>query len=138
MGALVALAAGPASALDCYNASRSAQGNASIAANSSAFMTFDEAAFHFLTSPPPDGPGLCSAGATWMVGQLDANLASLGLPDAPVISAVTVQAQGLFQVSNPTASANQSNGKGIDHLEANDALNAFLAAHLGTAFSMCP
>jgi hypothetical protein len=137
-GALIALAAGPASAFDCYNTNRSAQGNTSIAANSPAFMTFNQAAFGFLTSPPPDGPGLCTAGATWMVGQLDANLASFGLTDTTVISAVTVQAQGLFHVSNPTASGNQSNGKGIDHLDSNTALNAFIGANLPTAFALCP
>jgi hypothetical protein len=136
-GVLVALAAGPASAFDCYNASRSTQGNTAIAANSPAFMTFNEAAFGFLTAPPPEGPGLCPDGANWLIGQLDANAASLGLSDTIVISAVTVQAQGLFRVSNATATGNQSNGKGIDHLDANVALNDFINANIGTAFGMC-
>jgi hypothetical protein len=138
VGALVALAAGPAAAFDCYNTSRSDQGNASLAAHSPAFMTFDQAAFGFLTSPPPDGPGLCDAGAQWMIDQLNANLASFGLTDTTMISAVTVQAQGLFHVSNDRASANQSNGKGVDHLDANQALNDFIGAHLAAAFTHCP
>jgi hypothetical protein len=138
VGALIALGAGPAAAFDCYNTSRSDQGNTSLAAHSPAYMTFNQAAYGFLTSPPPDGPGLCDAGAQWMIGQLDANLASFGLTDTTMVSAVTVQAQGLFHVSNDRATANQSNGKGVDHLDENEALNAFIGANLPAAFTHCP
>jgi hypothetical protein len=137
-GLTVALAAGPAFAHDCYNASRSDQGNTQLAAHSPSFVAFNTAAIGFLTSPPPDGPGLCMAGAQWLVGQLDANAASIGFDPNVVISTRVVQAGGIDNSPNPKAQGNLSNGTGIDHLDQNAALNQFIGENIGAAFAQCP
>jgi hypothetical protein len=134
----IALAAGPAFAHDCYNTSRSAQGNAQLAAHSPSFMTFNTAAMGFLTSPPPDGPGLCTAGAQFLISELDANAASIGFDPNVVISTRVVQAGGIDNSPNPQAQSNLSNGKGIDHLDENAALNQFINDNIGAAFALCP
>ena len=72
-GLAVALAAGPAFAHECYNTSRSTKGNQQIAAHSPSFVTFDAVAMGFLTGPPEEGgPGLCEAGAQWLIDQIHA------------------------------------------------------------------
>jgi hypothetical protein len=134
-GLAVLLAAGPALAHECYNASRSAQGNTQIAAHSPSFATFNESAFGFLTSP--EGPGLCDAGAQWLVDQIDANAASFGFDPNVVVSTRVVQAGGIDHSPSAAAQKNLSNGKGIDHLGENEALNAFIGANIGEAFSHC-
>ena len=54
-----------------------------------------------------------------------------------VISEVSLQAGGLEGVKNPRAQANLSNGKGIDHLGANEALGAVIGANLVAAQALC-
>src|SRR4051794_7670546 len=77
------LMAGPAFAHECYNTSRSAQGNQSIAAHAPTYVTFHDAAYAFLTDP--EGPGLCDAGANYLIGLVDANAASLGISGDNVV-----------------------------------------------------
>ena len=136
-GLAVVLGAGPAFAHECYNASRSAQGNAQIAAHSPSFATFNDSAIGFLTSPPPDGPGLCLVGAQWLVAQVDANAASIGFDPNIVISIRVVQASGIDHSPSAAAQSNLSNGKGIDHLGENAELNQFIGDNIGAAFAQC-
>jgi hypothetical protein len=135
--AAVVLAAGPAAAHECYNASRSDQGNQQIAAHSPSYNTFDEAVMGFFTAP--DGLGLCPVGAQYLLDQVHAAAA---LPDSGidvnwVVSNRTVQAGGLENASNPRAQQNLSNGTGIDHLGENGALGAVIGANIGNAAGMC-
>jgi hypothetical protein len=137
--AAVVLAAGPAAAHECYNASRSDNGNQQIAAHSPAYNTFDETAMGFFTAPQPDGLGLCPVGAQYLLDQVHAAAA---LPDSGidlnwVVSNRALQAAGLEKASNPRAQQNLSNGTGIDHLGENAALGAVIGANIGTAAGMC-
>ncbi len=131
----VALAAGPAVAHECYNTSRSDKGNQQVAANSSAFVTFDESAMGFFTF----GLGLCPAGADYLLDQVHtaAALPDSGIDVNWVVSARALQAGGLESASNPRAQENLSNGKGIDHLAANGPLGAVIGANVGAAAALC-
>ena len=133
----VLLMALPVSAHECYNASRSDQGNQQIAAHSPAFSTFDETAMGFFTSP--DGLGLCPAGATYLLDQIHAAAAQpgSGIDLNWVVSNRTVQAQGIDNASNPRAQQNLSNGTGIDHLGENPAIGAVIGANIGTTAALC-
>jgi hypothetical protein len=135
--AAVVLAAGPAAAHECYNASRSDNGNQQIAAHSPAFNTFDEVAMGFFTDP--SGLGLCPAGAQFMLAQVHAAAAlpGSGIDLNWVVSNRSLQAGGLESASNPRAQENLSNGTGIDHLGENPALGAVIGANIGTAAGMC-
>src|SRR5438067_12644249 len=101
--ATVALIAARAFAHECYNASRSANGNVQIGAHSAAFDAFDEVGRGFFSSPAPDGLGLCPAGAQYMPGQLHADAAEpgSGIDTTWVVSNRTVQASGLDNATNP-------------------------------------
>ena len=135
--AVVLLIAGPAAAHECYNASRSANGNQQIAAHSPSFNTFDESAYGFFSSP--DGLGLCPAGAQYLLDQVHAAAAQpgSGIDLTWVISNRTVQAGGLDHSPSARAAANLTNGTGIDHLGENAALGAVIGANIGTAAGMC-
>jgi hypothetical protein len=135
-GVVAALAAAPAFAHECYNTSRSAQGNASIAAHSPSYVTFAEIAHEFLTTDP-DGPGVCEAGAQFLLGVLADNADAIGLPANAVISIRTVQAGGIGHNKETPAVKNLSDGKGIDHLEQNTAIDELLGANIGDAFALC-
>jgi hypothetical protein len=137
-GLIVALAAGAASAHECYNASRSAQGNAQIAANSNGHITFDEVLMFFLTDNT-NGPGLCPAGAQVVIDEVEAAAAAgtLAVDTSVVIGANSTQAGGIDNSPNARAKANLSNGKGIDHLADNAALGAFLGEHIPDGFAAC-
>jgi hypothetical protein len=137
--AAVLLAAGPAVAHECYNASRSDTGNRQIAAHSPSYVTFDEIAFGFFTAPSPDGLGLCAAGAQYLLDQVDAAAAlpGSGIDLNWVVSIRTVQAGGIDHSPSATAQGNLTNGTGIDHLAENAALGAIIEANAGTAAGMC-
>lgn len=130
------LMAGPAFAHECYNPSRSSQGNQSIAAHAPTYSTFNDVAFDFLTHAE-DGPGLCDAGANYLIGLVDANASSLGISTDTVVFMQAVQAGGVGHKKDVPAIKVLSNGKGVDHLEENTALNAFLGAHIEEAFAFC-
>ena len=135
-GMAVVLGAGPAFAHECYNTQRSAQGNTSVATHSPNFVTFNDSAFEFLTDPT--GPiGLCDAGASWLVDQIDQNAAALGITSTTVVFERTTQAKGIDNSPNARAQSNLSNGKGVDHLAENVALNDFIGANIGPAFGQC-
>ena len=136
-GLAVALAAGPAFAHECYNASRATKGNTSIAEHSPAFMTFNDVVYGFLTSTEEGGPGLCPAGAQWLVDQIDANATTIGVDTTWVVSNRTVQAQGIDHSPSAQAQSNLSNGTGIDHLGENAGLLQFIFDNIGTAFGQC-
>jgi hypothetical protein len=130
------LMGGPAFAHECYNTSRSSQGNQSIAAHAPTYATFNDVAFEFLTEAA-EGPGLCDAGANYLIGLVDANAASLGISADTVVFMKTVQSGGVGHKKDVPAIKVLSNGKGIDHLEENTALDDFLGAHIGEAFALC-
>jgi hypothetical protein len=140
-GLTVAIMAGPASAHECYNTSRSVKGNTSIAAHSPSFFTFDDAAMGFFTDPAlPDGSGglgLCTEGAQWLLAQIHANPDAVGFDASIVISGRVVQASGIDHSPSARAQANLSNGKGIDHLGENTALNDFIGANFEEAMAQC-
>jgi hypothetical protein len=134
-GLTVAIMAGPASAHECYNTNRSSQGNSQIAAHSPSFTTFDESAMGFLT----EEVGLCEAGAQWLIDQLHAaaDAGTLDFDPNVVVSIRATQAGGIDNSPNARAQSNLANGKGIDHLAENVALNEFLAANIPAAFGQC-
>jgi hypothetical protein len=139
IGALAAfvLAAGPAAAHECYNASRSDTGNQQIAAHSPAYNTFDETAMGFFTAP--DGLGLCPAGAQYLLDQVHAAAAEpgSGIDLNWVVSNRSVQASGIDHSPNARAQENLSNGTGIDHLAENPEIGAVIGANIATAGGMC-
>jgi hypothetical protein len=130
------LMAGPAFAHECYNTSRSSQGNQSIAAHAPTYTTFDDIAYYFLAQAE-DGPGLCDAGATYLIGLLDANASSLGISSDTVVFMMATQAGGVGHNKVVPAVQVLSNGKGVDHLAENPAIDAFLGAHIEDAFALC-
>ncbi len=118
----VLLVAGPAAAHECFNASRSAQGNASVAAHSSAWgeVSLDTILTQFIGVP--QSVATC----------VEANAGQYGIPSSFVFG--DKQAVGQDQViaeRNPNMSAKglSSNGKGIDH--AQDAYGPAIGAAIG-------
>jgi hypothetical protein len=134
-GLAVAIMAGPASAHECYNTNRAAQGNAQVAAHSPSFATFDESAMGFLT----EEVGLCEAGAQWLIDQIHAAATAGTLDFDPdvVVSIRATQAGGIDHSPSARATANLANGKGIDHLAENVALNDFVGENIPAAFGQC-
>jgi hypothetical protein len=131
-GFALVMAATPAFAHECYNASRSEKGNASIAEHSNSFIDFDSVLLGFATDP--EGLGLCAPGAAYL---LDAFHAS-DFDTSIVISIRALQAGGLLQEGkNAQAASNSSNGKGIDHLENNEQVNEIIGANIGAAAALC-
>ena len=133
--AAVVLAAGPVAAHECYNASRSDQGNQQIAAHSPSYSTFDETALGFFQF----GLGLCPAGAQYLLDQVHvaAALPDSGIDLTWVVSNRVTQAGGIDHSPSDRAHANLTNGTGIDHLAENAALGAVIGANMGTAAGMC-
>jgi hypothetical protein len=102
--AVFALSAGPALAFECYNASRSAQGNASVGAHSGALLSLEEVLSN------PDIVGLCPAGVDHVIDGLD----ELGYQTDIAINFHTVMAGGLEK--NGKGETLLHDGQGIDHL----------------------
>jgi hypothetical protein len=100
--AVLALAT-PASAFHCYNAMRSAQGNAA-AAKSGALMSFSE------ILSDPEIVGLCPEGVEFVI----AGTAAAGYETDQLVNFRTVMAQGLERSDDKNDLLH--NGKGIDHL----------------------
>jgi len=111
-GSAFALAAmaGPAAAHECFNASRSAKGNASVAAHSAAWVqvSLDTVLTEFIGVPQP------------IADCVEAHAADFGLPTSFVFGGKQAVGQGgVIAENNPNMSAKglSSNGKGIDHGE---------------------
>jgi hypothetical protein len=100
VGVLVAFAA-PAGAFECYNAIRSAQGNAS-AANANALHSLEE------ILADPEIVGLCPEGVDFVIDGLDA----AGFRTDVLINFRTLMARGLER----THPEKLQDGKGVDHL----------------------
>jgi len=118
----VLLVAGPAAAHECFNASRSAQGNASVAAHSSAWaeVSLDTILTQFIGVPQS------------VANCVEANAAQYGIPSSFVFGDKQAVGQGgVIAENNPNMSAKglSSNGKGIDHAE--DAYGPALNAAIG-------
>lgn len=118
----LALTAGTASAFECYNASRSDQGNAS-AANSPTLMSISE------ILADPDIVGLCPDGVEFVL----AGLQELGYRTDVLINFRTLMAGGLEK--NGKGETLLHNGTGIDHLT--DQFFADADALIGEAFGLC-
>jgi hypothetical protein len=99
--ATIALSASSAFAFECYNASRSAQGN-QAAAGSNGFFNFETALIEF--------DGLCPAGAQVVIDGLE----DAGFRTDLLINAHTLMAGGLEK--NGKGENQLHDGKGIDHL----------------------
>lgn len=120
--AAFALATGPALAHECYNASRSEQGNAS-AAGSPALMSFQE----ILGTPEIIGVDLCAAG----IDQVLAGLQAAGFRTDVLINGRALMAGGL-EDTNPDL---LHDGQGIDHLS--EAFFATVFPLIGAAAASC-
>jgi hypothetical protein len=108
--AAVALAAGPAFAHECFVANRSEQGNASVAANSNAWLQVS------LEDILTGEIGVPQSVADCVV----AKAPSLGIPTSFVLGGKQAVGQdGVIAGNNPNMDAKGlgTNGKGIDHAE---------------------
>lgn len=124
-GSAFALAAmaGPAAAHECFNASRSAQGDASAGAHSAAWdeVSLDTVLTEFIGLPQP------------LADCVEAHAADFGLPQSFVFGGKQAVGQdGVIAEHNPnlTTKGLASNGKGIDHGEDvyGDAIGAAIGA----------
>jgi len=109
-GVLVALTAGPAAAHECIVANRSAQGNASVAAHSSAWegVSLDRVLTEFIGVPQDVADCVVT------------NSSTFGIPTSFVLGGKQAVGQdGVIAGHNPNMAARglATNGKGIDHAE---------------------
>jgi hypothetical protein len=120
--AMAAIVAFPtsASAFECYNAIRSAQGNLS-AAKSNGSMTLQE------ILADPEIVGLCPAGVNFVI----AGLQDAGFRTDILINSHTIMASGLEE----THPEKLQDGKGIDHLSPE--FFATADGLIGQAFGLC-
>jgi hypothetical protein len=119
--AVLALTCTSAFAFECYNASRSAQGNAAAGAHSGALSTLGD------ILADPEIVGLCPEGVDFVLDGLDA----LGYPTDVLINSHTLMAGGLEGTDKGEELLH--NGKGIDHLS--DAFFEDADALIGEAFN---
>ena len=112
--------ASPASAFECYNAVRSAQGNAS-AAKSAALQSFEE------ILADPNIVGLCPAGVQYVLEGAEAE----GYRTDLLINFRTLMARGL-ETTHPEK---LHDGSGIDHLS--EEFFATVDPLIGQGFEMC-
>jgi hypothetical protein len=119
--ATIALLAGPAGAFECYNANRSAQGNAAAGAHSKGLLSFTE----ILTGEV----GLCEEGAAFVIAGAEAE----GFRSDVLINGHTLMAGGLEK--NGKGESKLHDGQGIDHLsqEFFDTVEPLI----GQAFGIC-
>ena len=137
--------AGPAFA-DCVNVSRADKANVVIAAHSPAFLTLDELLLYVFEAPAGSLPDvgrlaldLCPHGAQYLLDKIHAAAAQpgTGIDLTWVFSNNALQSGGLFNASNPRATQNTSNGKGIDVLRENGEIWAVIQANIGSATLLC-
>jgi hypothetical protein len=102
--AVLGLTCTSAFAFECYNASRSAQGNASVAEHSNTFATLGD------ILADPEIVGLCPEGVEFVLAGMEA----LGYRTDVLINGRTLMAGGLER--NGKGEELLHNGKGIDHL----------------------
>jgi hypothetical protein len=123
--AILTFGAGAASAHECFNASRSAQGNASVAAHSAAWeeVSLDTILTEFIGLPQP------------VADCVEASAPSYGIPSSFVFGGKQSASTGVIAENNPNT-ALLSNGKGIDHAE--DAYGDALNAAIGACFAQQP
>lgn len=119
--AAVMLTAGSTWAFECYNASRSDNGNAH-AANGKALSSLEEVL-------GPDLFGLCPAGIDHVIGGLEAE----GFDTSIVINFRALMAGGLEK--SEKGEAKLHDGQGIDHLS--DEFFEVADGLIGDAFGIC-
>ena len=117
-------AATPAFANDCYNASRSAQGNAQAGAHSPNWWSIPE----FLSAQG------CVADAQQLAAVMSVVNAD---PNVPAGFTMYFNPTQPHELASGTSLANSVNGKGIDHSDDNGVLNA-LIGDLATADPSSP
>ncbi len=118
------LVSGSALAFECYNANRSAQGNAH-AAKAPALASFEE------ILADPEIVGLCPAGVAHVIE----GLAAAGYDTDSLINFRTLMAQGLEKNVHEKSAELLDNGKGIDHLT--EEFFATGDALIGEGFGIC-
>jgi hypothetical protein len=118
--AVVVALATPASAFECYNAIRSAQGNMS-AARANALFSFEE------ILADPEVVGLCPEGVEFVL----AGLETAGFRTDVLINFRTLMARGLER----THPDKLHDGSGIDHLS--EEFFATVNPLIGEAFELC-
>ena len=106
---LVVLVAGAASANDCFNNSRSDQGNLSVAQHSRNWVSIGTLAELYSTPPDPSVPALTPAQVEWAVAEAKA----AGIPDS-----ITIFIGGTIAEGTPGMARNGGNGRGIDYFSA--------------------
>jgi hypothetical protein len=109
-GVIVMLTAGPAAAHECFVANRSAQGNAAVAAHSSAWeeVSLDRVLTEFIGVPQDVSDCVVAKASTY------------GIPTSFVFGGKqAVGHDGVIAEHNPNMEAKglAANGKGIDHAE---------------------
>jgi len=109
-------------AFECYNTQRSAQGNASAGANSSALLSLER------ILSDPEVVGLCPAGVEHVITGLE----GAGYRTDVLINFHALMAQGLEKAGRD---AQLSDGKGIDHLT--DEFFAVADDLIGEGFGIC-
>ena len=116
--AILTFGAGAASAHECFNASRSDQGNASVAAHSNAWeqVSLDTILTQFIGVPQP------------VADCVEAQAPAAGIPSSFVFGGKQSASTGVIAENNPNTQL-FSNGKGVDHAE--DAYGAALGALIG-------
>lgn len=120
---MLALSAGPALAFECYNAKRSAKGNASAGAHSRALLSFER------ILADPDIVGLCPAGVAHVIEGLEEQ----GYRTDVLINFRALMAGGL--VGTEKGEAKLQDGRGIDHLS--DQFFEDADALIGEGFGIC-
>jgi len=119
--AMLSLSAGPALAFECYNANRSAQGNANAGAHSRGLASLERLL--------ADDVGLCPAGIDYVIAGLD----ELGYKTDVLINQHALMAGGLEK--NGKGEEKLHDGQGIDHLS--DQFFADADALIGQGFALC-
>jgi hypothetical protein len=102
-------ASGVASAHDCFNISRSDQGNASVFEHSPNWISIGTLTELYSTPPDPSVPALTPSQVEWAVAAAKA----AGAPDS-----ITVFVRHTISEGTPAEARNGGDGRGIDYLEA--------------------
>jgi hypothetical protein len=105
--ALAVLTAGGVSATDCFNNSRSNQGNLSVSAHSPNWVSIGTLTELYSTPPDPSIPALTPSQIEWAVSEALA----AGIPDSITLFIRDVLAEG-----TPASARLGANGRGIDYL----------------------
>jgi hypothetical protein len=106
---LAVVTAGAASAHDCFNISRSDQGNLNVSAHSKNWISIGTLTELYSTPPDPSVPALTPSQVDWAVAQAKA----AGIPDS-----ITIFIRHTIADETAAAARNGADGQGIDYFSA--------------------